>query len=109
MFVFVCQRSASTQGRGSESQYCDQGCSLDTIWRANWNIHNMEGRVIPSIYNTESWAGARGRGEKIGGTLLTKKRSKTPRLEEEDALQAKFSKVRIVLMLSFNLMPFQGG
>ena len=82
-------------------------CSLDTIWRANWNIHNMEGRVIPSIYNTEGWAGAR--GEKIGGTLFTKERSKMPRLEEEDALQAKFSKVHIVLMLSFNLMPFQGG
>ena len=55
-------------------------CSLDTIWRANWNIHNMEGRVIPSIYNTEGWAGAR--GKKIGGTLLTKERSKMPRLEE---------------------------
>ena len=31
------------------------------------------------------------------------------RLEEEDALQAKFWKVHIVLMLSFNLIPFQGG
>ena len=49
-------------------------CSLDTIWRANWDIHNMEGRVIPSIYNTEGWAGAR--GKKIGGTLLTKERGK---------------------------------
>ena len=83
-------------------------CSLDTIWRANWNIHNMEGsRVIPSIYNTEGWAGAR--GKKIGGMLLTKERGKMPRLVEEDALQAKFSKVHIVLMLSFNLMSFQGG
>ena len=64
-------------------------CSLDTIWRANWNIHNMEGsRVIPSIYNTEGWAGAR--GKKIGGTLLTKERGKMPRFEEEDVLQAKF-------------------
>ena len=79
-------------------------CSLDTIWRANWNIHNMEDRVIPSIYNTEGWAGER--GKEIGGTLFTKERSKMPRLEEEDALQAKFSKVHIVLMLSFNLVPF---
>ena len=58
-------------------------CSLDTIWRASWNIHNMEGsRVIPSIYNTEGWAGAR--GKKIGGTLLTKERGKMPRLEKEE-------------------------
>ena len=43
----------------------------------------MEGsRVIPSIYNTEGWAGAR--GKKIGGTLLTKERGKMPRLEKEE-------------------------
>ena len=30
VFVFVCMRSLSTQGRGPESQYCDL-CSLDTM------------------------------------------------------------------------------